>query len=296
MWRAAESQCQAPAPAELREAVQRMQGRHWVLDAHAGTATHLDDAPLALASFTKSYIADRAADAIMGASDAVDGTVVNIGGDIVVRGSITESVDIRDPRADAENDPGLTQLMVHDAAIATSGSYRRGFDIGGRHYSHIIDPRTAMPADEIISATVEASDPATAGALATAFSVMTPQQSAQLAGQFRDVDYLIVKHDGSLYASAAWQHLAMPGLAPAGAASAATTAKVTAGDWNPAFELMVNLALAKVDDPRYRRVCGGVDRRQRQVSGSHACPLVREASLAAGPQGVVSGRSSAGFS
>ena len=253
MWRAAESNGQAPAAAELREAVQRMQARHWMLDTRTGTATHLDDARLALASFTKSYIADRAADAIMAASDAVDGTIVNIGGDIVVRGSISESVDIRDPRADAENDPNLTHLMVHDAAIATSGSYRRGFDVGGRHYSHIIDPRTAKPADEIISATVEASDPATAGALATAFSVMTPQQSAQLASQFRDVDYLIVKHDGSLYASTAWQHLTMPILASAESGMQVSPAKAAAGDWNPAFELMVNLALARVDDPRYRR-------------------------------------------
>ena len=253
LWHDAERKGQVPASSELRQAVQRMQARHWVLDTRAGTATHLDDAPLALASFTKSYIADRAADAIMAASDAVDGTVVNIGGDIVVRGTITEAVDIRDPRADAENDPDLSQLMVHEAAIATSGSYRRGFDIAGRHYSHIIDPRTGRPADEIISATVQASDPATAGALATAFSVMTPQQSAQLAEQFRDVDYLIVKRDGSLYASNAWRHLTVPLLAPASAAPQASAAKLAAGDWNPAFELIVNLALARVDDPRYRR-------------------------------------------
>ena len=204
-----------------------MQARHWVLDTRAGTATHVDDAPLALASFTKSYIADRAADAIMAASDAVDGIVVNLGGDVVVRGSITETVDIRDPRADAENDPNLSQLTVHEAAIATSGSYRRGFDIAGRHYSHIIDPRTARPADEIISATVESSDPATAGALATAFSVaMTPQQSAHIAGRFRDMNYLIVKRDGSVYASNAWRRLAVPVLAPAGLQASA--AKVAA--------------------------------------------------------------------
>ena len=29
-----------------------------------------------------------------------------------------------------------------DRAVATSGNYRRGVDIGGQHYSHIVDPRT----------------------------------------------------------------------------------------------------------------------------------------------------------
>ena len=50
--------------------------------------------------------------------------------------------------------------MVHDLAVATSGDYRRGVTIGGQHYSHIVDPRTGMPADNIISSTVVAPNPA----------------------------------------------------------------------------------------------------------------------------------------
>jgi hypothetical protein len=138
--------------------------------------------------------------------------------------------------------------MLEDGAIATSGSYRRGVEIAGQHYSHIIDPRTARPAGDVLSSTVKAPDAATAGALATAFSVLALKESRRVASQFPDVDYLIVRRDGTLVASNRWSKAAFA-LAPPPASAAA----ITPGEWNPAFELVINLGLARVDDPRYRR-------------------------------------------
>src|SRR6202043_2134946 len=108
--------------------------------------------------------AGRAADAALGTSGA-RAAVVNIGGDLVVRGEWSESVDVSDPKSDAENGTPIARLVVRDRAVATSGDYRRGVEIGGRHYSHIVDPRTGMPADQVISSTVIAQSPAVAGAL-----------------------------------------------------------------------------------------------------------------------------------
>src|SRR5207244_1761975 len=125
-------------------------------------------------SFTKSYIIDRAARASL-ASGQVRAVVLNIGGDLVSRGAWTETVGVVDPMDNADNAAPLTRLAVRDRAVATSGSYRRGFDIGGRHYSHIVDPRTGRPASEVIGATVVADRAADAGALATAFCVLKPE-------------------------------------------------------------------------------------------------------------------------
>ena len=73
------------------------------------------------------------------------------------------------------------QLVVRDRAVATSGGYKRGFDIAGQHYSHIVDPRTAQPTGHVLSATVVAPGAVDAGALATAFCVLTPDESVALA-------------------------------------------------------------------------------------------------------------------
>ena len=71
---------------------------------------------------------------------------------------------------------------MRDRAVATSGNYRRGVRIGDRFYSHIIDPRTARPVGHILSSTVVAPNPSDAGALATAFSVLSPEESAKRGG------------------------------------------------------------------------------------------------------------------
>ena len=148
----------------------------------ARTATHLDATPIILNSFTKSYIIDRAVRAAL-AGGSARAVVVNIGGDLVARGAWTETVGVTDPLDNADNAAPLTRLAVRDRAVATSGGYRRGFDIGGRHYSHIVDPRTGRPTSQVISATVVADRAADAGALATAFCVLKPEDSERARGE-----------------------------------------------------------------------------------------------------------------
>ena len=87
--------------------------------------------PIILNSFTKSYIIDRAVARGARRPDRRARCVVNIGGDLVARGAWTETVGVTDPLDNADNAAPLTRLAVRDRAVATSGSYRRGFDIGG---------------------------------------------------------------------------------------------------------------------------------------------------------------------
>ena len=242
VWRNAAGQKRMPTQAELDAAVAETQRVHWWLDSSAGTATHLSDTPLVLASFTKSYILSHAADAAM--KTGVDAAVVNIGGDLTVRGTLTEPVEIADPRADAENSPPIATLAIHNRAVATSGDYRRGFDIQGKHYSHIVDPRTGIPADDVISSTVTAPNAVDAGALATAFSVMKTEESERLARSIPGVEYLLVKRTGEQVASSGWKLLAAAD--PAQRLPFALLPAAAGGDeWNPAMALTIHVELAR---------------------------------------------------
>ena len=117
VWKAAEVSHQLPSDADVQSAVGDIRQRHWTLDAAARTATHLTATPIILNSFTKSYIVDRAARAAL-ATPAVTGVVVNIGGDLVVRGHWTEPVRITDPRHNADNAP--VALAGRDSRTAPS--------------------------------------------------------------------------------------------------------------------------------------------------------------------------------
>jgi len=208
-WRQAAARQRLPTKEELAAAIARVREQHWRLDPVNHTATHLSTAPLMLNSFAKSYIIRHAADAGLAAA-SVDAIVVNIGGDLVIAGNHSENVLVSDPRSDAENDLPLDRLQLNNRTVATSGSYRRGEMINGKWYSHIVDPRTGMPAGGILSATVIAQGATDAGALATAFNVMGTDESVKLAATLPGVDYLIITSDGRRLESPGWKQMESP--------------------------------------------------------------------------------------
>ncbi len=247
LWKQAANRQQLPAEQELSAVVVTAQQQQWKLDAANQTAEHLGNSPLMLNSFAKSYIINHAATAAMNAAP-ISAIVVNIGGDIVVRGQLDERVMISDPKQDAENDKPLTGVLVANKAIATSGNYRRGVQIGDRWYSHIVDPRTGWPSSEVISATVIAPNATDAGALATAFNVLTPQESEQLAASVPGAAYLLVTKEGKRISSKGWNEMELP------AETAARISTLTAAaDWADDYELAVNFEIALIEGTRVRR-------------------------------------------
>jgi len=257
VWKRAAAEQRLPSQLELDAAVASVRRVHWQLDPANRTATHTSDTPLALNSFVKSYIAGRAAETALGASGA-KGLVVNIGGDLVIRGDWSELVDVADPKSDAENGVPIARLVVRDRAVATSGDYRRGVEIGGRHYSHIVDPRTGMPADQIISSTVIAQSPAEAGALATALSVLTPEESSRLVASMPGVEYLLVRKNGDRIVSNGWSSFAakpasyVAAVRPV-AAYERVAAQSSASQWDQKYELAVTIELSLIEGYRVHR-------------------------------------------
>jgi len=258
LWRRARAEGRNPSDAEIAETVESIAQPHYSLNAVDHTATRLSDVPLALASFAKSYVSEHASDAAIRAG--ATGIMLNMGGDVVAHGDLRQVVDIADPRADAENDLPLDRIAVRDRAVATSGSYRRSLEQAAARpglshipqLSHIIDPRTAQPTGHVTSSTVIARDAETAGALATAFSVMSTAESAALAARTPGIEYLLVTAGGREIQSPGWHAYQAPGLRTA-AFKPPAPAAADSGAWNSAFELTVNLELQRIDDVRYKR-------------------------------------------
>ena len=74
--------------------------------------------------------------------------VIDLGGELAARGHHPSGrawqVAIEDPRPEAAG--GAAVMRLDNRAVATSGSRAQSFDLGGRRYSHIIDPHRALPA------------------------------------------------------------------------------------------------------------------------------------------------------
>jgi FAD:protein FMN transferase len=106
--------------------------------------------------YLKGVALDRAA-ALLKAR-GIHNALINIGGNVLALGSKGETpwrVGIRHPRIELAGEGVLATLELRDGeAIGTSGDYQRYFELKGRRYSHLIDPRSGEPAQGTQSLTV----------------------------------------------------------------------------------------------------------------------------------------------
>lgn len=122
----------------------------------------------------------HALDEILGALEGLD-FLVELGGEVAARGRHPSG---RPWRAGIER-PGtaVLQRIVEPAkhALATSGNAAQGYDVGGRRYSHVLDPRSQTPVDNgVASVSVLAATGLMADGLATAAMVLGPQDARPL--------------------------------------------------------------------------------------------------------------------
>jgi thiamine biosynthesis lipoprotein len=116
--------------------------------------------------FGKEYAADRAVALLL--QRGVQHGYVNLGGDMRFAGPQPDGrawqIGIQDPRATHGVAAGIA---ISQGALATSGDYERYFELGGRRYCHVLDPRTGMPVSHWRSVSVLAPLAVLAGSVAT---------------------------------------------------------------------------------------------------------------------------------
>lgn len=150
---------------------------------------------LDLCGIAKGYALNLMAERI--ASAGYPDFLVELGGEVVAAGSDTNDAPWR---IGISNPLGGLHAVI-DAkgfAVATSGDAINAYEVGGRRYSHIIDPATDEPVvNQVASVTVLAPNAMTADALSTALMVMGPGKGLAFAeAQALPVLYLLRTPDG----------------------------------------------------------------------------------------------------
>jgi thiamine biosynthesis lipoprotein ApbE len=204
LWKEASRHNVLPGGTVIDSILRLVNLKHWELDAAQHTATHLSAVPLMTNTFVKSYIIRKAVEKVRALS-GIQSVVINIGGDLIVSGEVEEKVWISNPLNDGENELPVAVIQVKNRAVATSGNYRRGIWVNGKRYSHIVDPRSGFPVDHVISATVVASDAVAAGAMATAFNVLSVAEGIRLAESIPGLDYLVIASTRESFSSGGWK-------------------------------------------------------------------------------------------
>ena len=95
----------------------------------------------------------------------------------------------------------FSALNITDKAVATSGNYEKFVCIGGKKYSHTIDPKTGFPVHGIKSVTLICPNAEIADAMATPVMVMGIKTGLDLVNQISDMECIIIDDNNRLHAS-----------------------------------------------------------------------------------------------
>jgi FAD:protein FMN transferase len=201
LWRTARKTAVLPDPEALQSARRPVGWRKLRLDERARTVRlAVRGMKLDLGGIAKGYAADAAQTVLK--EHGVTRALVELGGDIVVSGPPpgTEGWTIRVPNAAmsvgsgqwavGSNDrsfqlptahcPLPTDLRFVHRAISSSGDTEQFAVIGGRRYSHVVDPRTGLALTNRVQVTLTAPDGLTSDPLSTALSVLDEKGRSKL--------------------------------------------------------------------------------------------------------------------
>ncbi|MCS7303509.1 MAG: FAD:protein FMN transferase [Thermoguttaceae bacterium] len=183
LWRRARRSRQMPSPSALEQARQLVGYQNVLLDPDRQTVL-LKKAGMRLdpGGIGAGYAIDEALRVVL--KHGINRVLIDLGGDIRLgdpppdRPGWRIGVPGLEPKA-----PPREFLLLARCAVATSGDAWQFVELGGRRYSHIIDPKTGMPLMDRCSVTVVAPDGLTADVLGTAVSVLGPEKGMKLVDQ-----------------------------------------------------------------------------------------------------------------
>jgi len=162
------------------------------LDPSAALKKTIPELTIDLSAIAKGFAADSIAE-LLDTYNITD-YLIEVGGEVRGKGKRNPGKDwiVGIEKPSPEQFAGIQQAFpLRDQSLATSGSYVQFRNIEGRQISHLIDPRTGLPApiegnvDVLVSTAVLAPNCSRADALATAMFVLGKQKGLELANRHK---------------------------------------------------------------------------------------------------------------
>jgi len=196
LWRDCRRRGTPPTPEEIGRVVSLISWRRLELSppGHTPTVASLSGEGMSidLGGIAKGYAAQRARDALRDAGFAR--CLVSLAGDVAVGdpppGTPGWRIEIRGERS-GESAPPLGVLVLRGCVVSTSGDAEQAIELGGRRYSHVLDPRTGVGTQAGVLCTVIAERGDVADALATSGCVLDPPGLEALIRAFPDAAAII---------------------------------------------------------------------------------------------------------
>ena len=150
-------------------------------------------------AIAKGYAVDKAIEVLR--KLGIKAALVNAGGEISVIGN-DWIVGIQHPR---EINSIIKKIKIDGFTVATSGDYEQYFEVDGKRYHHILDPKTGYPAKGLQSVTIINKSNTIADALATAVFVTGNENGMKLIDSLDDTEAMIIDSEGKIFYSSGFE-------------------------------------------------------------------------------------------
>jgi thiamine biosynthesis lipoprotein len=98
----------------------------------------------------------------------------------------------------------ISTLTLRNQSLSTSGNYEKFFQLDGKRYCHVMDPRLGTPVQGVLQATLVAPDSTTTDALSNAMFVTGPEVGRELLASVPDARGLWVLDKGEAERVVTW--------------------------------------------------------------------------------------------
>jgi thiamine biosynthesis lipoprotein len=206
LWRQAATAQAPPTSAALRRARARVGGEKIHLFADGTVSLQRSGMAIDLGGIGKGYALDRLVETLRQQHTA--NALLSFG---------QSSIWALGTPPDAEGwrllvqrpDGGITgTITLRDQALSVSGSLGQTFDVNGRRYGHVIDPRSGEPLRRDLLACVLAPTAAQAEALSKALLILGEQEGIALLQRIPGVEGMLCEAGGRYWMTRGWRRAA----------------------------------------------------------------------------------------
>jgi thiamine biosynthesis lipoprotein len=197
LWRRARRMQEMPGPQAIQEMKARVGYRYLRLDpVHRTAELLLPDMRLDLGAIAKNFAIDEAIALLR--QRGITRALIGGSGDMTASDAPPGQPGWRIEVAplDAPDAPPAQIIYLKNRSIATSGDMFQRVEIGGKRYSHIVDPHTGIGLTDHALVTIVAPDGMTANGLSTSTCVLGPERGLQLVEQTPGAAAHIVRKPG----------------------------------------------------------------------------------------------------
>lgn len=193
-----------PTMEELQEAAKHTDINKVIINEEDGTV-FLEDGKMSLdiGATSKGYASQIVMDKVK--ESGCKSAILNAGGNVISLGKPMEKdrnkwgIGLQKPIYEESAASGIIDTVYgNDISVVTSGDYQRYFEVDGKIYNHIIDPKTLMPGEYFKAVTVVGKDSGVADYFSTTLFLMTEEDGKKLIEKVDGVEATWIHDDNSI--------------------------------------------------------------------------------------------------